>query len=95
MKNKRSNKVLGVLEDVYSRIWYLEKDKRLIKYKRSSSKFQRNNKYRSQETREIGSSSRRRLQKREFFLEKYIVKMLYRWDNRKFEREYLKKLERN
>ena len=27
--------------------------------------------------------------------EKYIVKMLYRWNNRKFEKEYLKKLERN
>jgi len=28
-------------------------------------------------------------------LEKYIAKMLYRWDNGKFEKEYLKKLERN
>jgi len=28
-------------------------------------------------------------------LEKFTVKMLYRWDNRKFEKEYLKKLERN
>ena len=27
--------------------------------------------------------------------EKYIAKMLYRWDNRKFEAEYLKKLEEN
>ena len=27
--------------------------------------------------------------------EKYIVKMLYRWNNRKFEKEYLKKLEKN
>jgi len=27
--------------------------------------------------------------------EKYIVKMLYRWDNGNFEDEYLKKLERN
>ena len=26
---------------------------------------------------------------------KYIAKMLYRWDNRKFEAEYLKKLEEN
>ena len=26
---------------------------------------------------------------------KYIVKMLYRWDNRKFENKYLKRLERN
>ena len=27
--------------------------------------------------------------------EKFIAKMLYMWDNRKFEEEYLKKLERN
>ena len=26
---------------------------------------------------------------------KYMVKMLYRWDDRKFEEEYLKKLERD
>jgi len=26
---------------------------------------------------------------------KYMVKMLYGWDNRKFEKEYLRKLERN
>ena len=28
-------------------------------------------------------------------LEKFTVKMLYGWDDRKFEEEYLKKLERN
>jgi len=33
--------------------------------------------------------------KREELLEKYIAKMLYRWNDRKFENEYLKKLERN
>jgi len=27
--------------------------------------------------------------------EKYMAKMLYEWDNRKFEKEYLRKLERN
>jgi len=26
---------------------------------------------------------------------KYMVKMLYGWDNRKFKKEYLRKLERN
>jgi len=26
---------------------------------------------------------------------KYMAKMLYRWDDRKFKNEYLKKLERN
>jgi len=33
--------------------------------------------------------------KREELLGKYIAKMLYRWDNRKFEKKYLKKLKRN
>jgi len=33
--------------------------------------------------------------KRGKLLRKYIVKMLYRWDNRKFENKYLKNLERN
>jgi len=40
-----------------------------------------------------------RLEERDFrrreLLEKYTTKMLYRWNNRKFVEEYLKKLERN
>ena len=33
--------------------------------------------------------------KKEMLPEKYIAKLLYRWNNRKFEKKYLKKLERN
>ena len=33
--------------------------------------------------------------RREELLEKYIKKMLYSWNNRKFGEEYLKNLERN
>jgi len=33
--------------------------------------------------------------KREELLRKYTVKLLYRWDDKKFEEEYLKKLEKN
>ena len=33
--------------------------------------------------------------KRGKLLEKYITKMLYRWDNGKFENKYLRRLERN
>ena len=33
--------------------------------------------------------------KRKELLGKYTAKMLYRWDNRKFENKYLRKLERN
>ena len=32
--------------------------------------------------------------RREELPEKYMAKMLYRWDNRKFEKEYLRKLEK-
>jgi len=33
--------------------------------------------------------------RRRKLLGKYIAKILYRWDNRKFEEKYLRKLERN
>ena len=33
--------------------------------------------------------------RREELLGKYMVKMLYGWNDRKFEKEYLRKLERN
>ena len=33
--------------------------------------------------------------KREELLEKYIAKILYKQDNRRFEKEYLRKLEKN
>jgi len=39
------------------------------------------------------------IEKRDFrrrkLLGKYIAKMLYRWDNRRFENKYLRKLKRN
>ena len=39
------------------------------------------------------------VEKREFrrgeLLGKYMAKLLYRWNNRRFEEEYLRKLERN
>jgi len=33
--------------------------------------------------------------KRSELLRKYIVKILFRWDNKKFENKYLKKLEKS
>jgi len=33
--------------------------------------------------------------RREKLLRKYTAKILYRWNNRKFENEYLRKLEKN
>ena len=62
MKNKRSNKVLSALEEVYSGIWYMGKRERLRKHQRSSSKFQRKNKYKSQKIEKIVGSKRTRFQ---------------------------------
>ena len=39
--------------------------------------------------------AKRRGFRREELPEKYIAKMLYGWENRKFEKEYLRKLKRN
>ena len=41
------------------------------------------------------STRRIREDRRRELLGRYTAKLLYRWDNRKFKEEYLKKLERN
>ena len=64
MKNKRSNKVLGTLEGVHSRIWHMGKGE-LRKHQESGSRIQRKNKHKSQKTEEARSSRRMRLQKEE------------------------------
>ena len=51
-----------------------------------------NTEVRKQEKLEI---TKERYFKKEELLEKYTAKILYRWDNRKFKEEYLRKLERN
>ena len=43
----RSNKVLGTLKGVYNRTWYIEEGEKLRKCKRSDSKFQKKNEYKS------------------------------------------------
>jgi len=64
MKNKRSNQVLGVLKEVYNRIEYIRKKKRLRKYKRNSSRLQKKNKYRSKKVEKDRGGERMRLQKK-------------------------------
>jgi len=44
---------------------------------------------------EYGKEGRRMEEEHREMLERFTVKMLYKWDNGKFDREYLKKLERN
>ena len=51
-----------------------------------------NTKVRKQEKLEI---TKERYFKRGKLLRKYTAKILYRWDDRKFEEEYLRKLERD
>jgi len=58
------------MEEVYSRVSYLEKRKKLDIV----------------EERDF---------RREELLREYITKMLHEWNDRKFEEEYLRKLERN
>jgi len=52
-KNKRSNKVFGVMEGVYSRTGHMREGRRLRKYKESSKEIQRKIKCRSKMTREV------------------------------------------
>jgi len=59
--------------------------------KRSGSRLWKKNKCRSPKIKETRNGSRKRLQKRG----KYMAKILYRWDDEKFKKEYLRKLERN
>ena len=50
----RSSKILSMMEEVYSRIWYMEKEKRSRKYKGSYKGIQGKNKYWSKMARKVG-----------------------------------------
>jgi len=84
---------------VKSNIW--EKEKDLENTKELVNKFEErlSTKIRRQE--EVDQKWKTKLNlrvdksKRMELLGKYIVKLLYGWDDKKFEEEYLKKLERN
>ena len=64
------------------------KERKSEKCRRSLKRIQRKDECRNQET-------RKNKYDREELPEKFITKMLYRWNNGKFEEENLKKLERN
>ena len=79
-----------MIEEVYSRVWYIGKEdlenmkEIVVKFDvRLSVEVRRQEKLDKVEKRDF---------RREELPEKYIAKILYRWDNRKFEIEYLKKL---
>ena len=83
-----------MMKEVYSRTWFLEKKKDLENTKEVVNEFKRrmNAEVRTQKKLEMIEE---RDFKKEELLKKYIVKILYGWNNRKFEKEYLRNLERN
>jgi len=50
--------------------------------------------YKSKKIREVSNSRKTKFQKKKLS-EKYTARILYKWDDEKFEEKYLKKLERN
>ena len=81
------------MEEVYNRKQHLGKREGLREYKKSDSNEGRlSAEVKRQEKLDIAEKKNLR---REKLLEKYIAKILYRWNDGKFKKEYLRKLERN
>jgi len=72
----------------------MEKEEGSRKCKRSCGGVQRKNECRSKKVRKLDMVEKRDF-RRGKLLGKYTVKMLYGWNDGKFEEEYLRKLERN
>ena len=60
-KNKWSSKVLGMMERIYSKAWYIGKRRELEKCKISSSRVWRKTECRSKKVRKVKYSRGRRL----------------------------------
>jgi len=60
-KNKRSNKVFSIMEEIYNRAWYIEEEEKSRKCKESSSRVWGENKYRSKMTGKVRYDRRKRL----------------------------------
>ena len=81
------------MEEVHNRKQHLGKREGLREYKKSDSNEGRlSAEVKRQEKLDIVEKKNLR---REKLLEKYIAKILYRWNDGKFKKEYLRKLERN
>ena len=89
----RMCEVPGQIEELYSRVQYLKEDGGLREYKESSSRIGRENECRSQKIRKDRLEDRNF--RREELLENYTTKILYKWNDGKFEAKYLRNLERN
>ena len=75
-----------------SNIWKKRKDLENVREALEEFKRRMNVKVGRQE--KINMAEERDFRRRDL-LGRFMAKMLYRWDDRKFEEEYLKKLERN
>ena len=89
------------MEEVYSKKWYIGEGGGFGKYKGVGRQVWR--KIRVEVRRQEGIEERWKVKlnprtdkfKKSELPEKYTAKLLFGWDNRKFEDEYLKKLEKN
>ena len=93
-KNKGGCKVFSIIEEIYSEhnSWKRERDLENVKEIVAEFEERGNTEIRQQEKLNIAE---KRDFRREELPERYMVKMLYEWDDRKFEDKYLKRLERN
>ena len=82
-----------MMKEVHSRVQQLGKRRKSRKSKRSSSRIQEENECKHKMIGEVRYSKKRNFRRGEL-LGKYIIKMLYEQDNKKFENKYLKKLEK-
>ncbi len=80
------------MEEVHNRKQHLGKEKDLENTKSDSNEGRLSAEVKRQEKLDIAEKKNLR---REKLLEKYIAKILYRWNDGKFKKEYLRKLERN
>ena len=72
--------------------WKREED--LENTKEVVAKFERRMNAEVRQQKKLNMAKERDFRRREL-LKKFTAKILYRWDNRKFEEKYLRKLERN
>ena len=93
-ESKRGRKVFGAVERVYSRRRYMGEKENLKNVEEVLEEFEGRMSAEVRRQERIDMAEERNFRRREL-PEKFTARMLYRWDDGKFEEEYLKKLKRN
>ena len=88
-KNKRSRKVFNSVEGIHGGRGYLGEERNLKNAEKLIEEFEQGEIVVRREVEEEGDYKRMELPG------KYTAKLLYGWDDRRFEEEYLNKLEKN